>query len=229
MVDEWLASACREMARRSPPSAPPVRIRKWHQGGGGSLAGELRQELFALTGAETADAALRRDPGALHDRSGAGLADARQCTDNLVDLRLAGEVIIAAQHTGEREGARFHAGQQGRPGGARLARLRQRFLALLGDRTGSAMEGFLSMSRAGTAASGMSCPSWRVPATTRAAAGPASRAGACFRGSERSTSRELSAVCTGSGFPRACRSRRGAQSGMMRDRDPASRPDAALS
>jgi hypothetical protein len=102
MVDEWLASACREMARRSRPGPPPVRMRKWHQGEGGSLAGGLRQELLALTGAETADAALRGDPGAFHDRGRAGLADARQRADNLGDLRLAGEVIIAAQHTGQR-------------------------------------------------------------------------------------------------------------------------------
>jgi hypothetical protein len=88
--------------------------------------------MFALTGTETTDAAFSGDPGALHDRSGAGLADARQCAYDLGDLRLAGEVIIAAQHIGEREGACFQAGQQGRSGGARLTSLLQRGLALLG-------------------------------------------------------------------------------------------------
>src|SRR5258708_28126454 len=100
--------------------------------GRGSSARELRQERFALTGTKTTDAALGGDPGALHDRSGAGLADARQRADDLGDLRLAGEVIIAAQHIGERAGACFQVGQQGRPGGARLASLLQRCLALLG-------------------------------------------------------------------------------------------------
>jgi hypothetical protein len=141
------------MARRYPggPSvfAPCIS----HQGPGGSLGGELRQELFALTGTETTNAALSGDPGALHDRSSAGLADARQRTDDLVDLRLAGEVIITAQHAGEREGACFHVGQQNRPGSARLARLRQRFLALLGGQGRQCHEGFLSVRRAGTAAS----------------------------------------------------------------------------
>src|SRR5450755_3218624 len=110
-----------------------------------SLAGELRQELFALTGTETADAAVGGDPGALYDRSGAGLADARQRTDDLGDLRLAGQVIIAAQHISEREGACFQVGQQGRPGGARLASLLQRFLALLGGQDRQCHEGFLSV------------------------------------------------------------------------------------
>jgi hypothetical protein len=98
----------------------------------GSLAGELRQELFALTGTQTTDAALSGDPGALHDRSGAGLADARQRADDLGDPRLAGQVIIAAQHISEGEGACSQAGQQGRSGGARLTSLLQRCLALLG-------------------------------------------------------------------------------------------------
>jgi hypothetical protein len=96
-----------------------------------SFAGELRQELFALTGTQTTDAALSGNPGAPHDRSGAGLADAGQRADDLGDLRLAGEIIVAAQYIGEREGA-FRAGQQVRSGGARLASLLQRCLALLG-------------------------------------------------------------------------------------------------
>jgi len=137
-------------------------------------AGELRQELFALAGTETADAALSRDPGALHDRSGAGLADARQRAYDLGDLRLAGEVIIAAQHIGEREGACFQVGQQGRSGGARLTSLLQRGLALLGGQDRECHEGFLSVSRAGTAASWMSRPSWRAMATVRDGAGPPS-------------------------------------------------------
>jgi hypothetical protein len=41
----------------------------------GSLAGELRQELFALTSAEAPDAA-QGDLGAFHDGSSASLADA---------------------------------------------------------------------------------------------------------------------------------------------------------
>src|SRR5258708_35747548 len=109
-----LSWACREMAGRYPAARPPVRIRKWASRTARSLAGEVRQELFALTGTETADAALGGDPGALHDRSGAGLADARQRTDDLGDLRLAGQGIIAAQHIGERKGAWFPGGQPGR-------------------------------------------------------------------------------------------------------------------
>jgi hypothetical protein len=48
------------------------------------------------------------------------------------DPRLAGQIIIAAQHIGEREGACFQASQQVRPRGARLASLLQHRLALLG-------------------------------------------------------------------------------------------------
>ena len=78
--------------------------------GRGSLAGQLRQEVFALTGTKTADATFGGDPGAVHDRSGADLADARHRAHDLGDLRLAGDVIIAGQHIGEREGACFQAG-----------------------------------------------------------------------------------------------------------------------
>jgi len=95
--------------------------------------------MVALTGTQTTDAALSGDRGALHDRSGAGLANARQRADDLGDLRLSGQVIIAAQDIGEREGACCQAGQQVRPLGARLASLLQRCLALLGRRAGSAM------------------------------------------------------------------------------------------
>jgi hypothetical protein len=95
------------------------------------VAGQLRQEVFALTGTQTTDAAFSGDPGALHDRSGAGL-DTGQRADDLGDFRLAGEVIIAPQHIGESEGACLQAGQQGRPGGARLTSLPQRSRALLG-------------------------------------------------------------------------------------------------
>src|SRR5258708_36217680 len=86
------------------------------------------------------------------------------------DLRLAGQVITAAQHIGEREGACFQAGQQVRTGGTRLASLLQRRLALLGGQGRECHEGFLSTSRAGTAASGTSRPSWRATAAVRAAA-----------------------------------------------------------
>ena len=88
--------------------------------------------MFTLAGTQTTDAAPGGDPGALHDRSGAGLADARHRAHDLGNFRLAGQVIIAAQHIGERQGACFQAGQQGRPVGARLTSLLQRSLAVLG-------------------------------------------------------------------------------------------------
>jgi hypothetical protein len=64
------------------------------------------------------------------------------------------------------------------------------------------------MSRFGMAASGMSCPSWRVPATTRAAAGPASPGwGQCGEASATSTWRTAVSGLRRLWLPRACRSR----------------------
>src|SRR5260221_13219248 len=65
--------------------------------------GGLRQELLALTGTPTTDAALSGDPRALHDRSGASLADAPQPADDTGGRRLPPPVIITAQHIAERE------------------------------------------------------------------------------------------------------------------------------
>src|SRR5258706_1476845 len=185
-----LARACREMGGRSPAAPPPVRIRKWASRTARSLAGQVRQELFALTGTETTDAALGGDPGALHDRSGAGLADARQRADDLGDLRLAGQVIIASQHIGEREGACFQVGQQGRPGGARLASLLQRFLALLRGQDRECHDGFLSVTPRRDGGISDVTPSWRATRTMRAAGGRASPSRACCEeASATSTSR----------------------------------------
>src|SRR5260221_8527161 len=141
--------------------------------------------MFALTGTQTTDAALSGDPGALHDRSGAGLADARQRADELGDLRLAGQVIIASQHIGEREGACFQVGQQGRPGGARLASLLQRFLALLGGQDRECHEGFLSVRPRRDGGISDVTPSWRATGTMRAAVGLASPSPGMLRPSER--------------------------------------------
>ena len=50
----------------------------------------------------------------------------------LWQMDLVGGIFLADGTEAKREGACFHLGQQNRPGGARLASLRQRFLALLG-------------------------------------------------------------------------------------------------
>jgi hypothetical protein len=118
-----------------------------------STAGKLGQEQLALTSAESSDAPIRSDSGALHDGGGAGLADAGQRTEHLIDLRLPGEVIIAVEHAGEGDAAFLDAGQHRRSGGARLSCLRECFLALLGDKVGTAMRAFLSAGPHGTTAS----------------------------------------------------------------------------
>ena len=124
--------------QRHPAGLPPLRS-KWHQGPAGSLGGKLRQELLALPGTETTDAAPSGYPGTIHDRSGAGLADARHSAEDLGELRLAGEVIIAAKHAGERQGACFGVGQQRRPAARASRAFASASWRCSGDRTGSAI------------------------------------------------------------------------------------------
>src|SRR5260221_12886330 len=144
-----LASACCEMARTYRSRDPrPLRETGIRDGDGdGSPAGELRQELLALTGAEAADAPVQNDAGALHGSGGAGRADAGQRADDLGAARPPGYVVVAGEHVGEREGARLQACQPGRSGGALLACLLQRCLALVGGHARELHRAFLAVGR----------------------------------------------------------------------------------
>src|SRR5260370_29097882 len=94
-----------ESVIRFDPDVWRLRLRKWHQGRRGSLACELRQGLFALTDTETTDAALSGDPGALHGRSGAGLAEDRPREDDQSEHRLSATTIFSANLLCEPSGA----------------------------------------------------------------------------------------------------------------------------
>jgi hypothetical protein len=84
-----LADAGRELGQAAGIYGPRTRG-LGGDGRPGSLAGELRQEVLALTGAKAADAAAGHDAGALHDCGGAGRPDTRQRAEDLRDLRSPG-------------------------------------------------------------------------------------------------------------------------------------------
>jgi len=103
------------------------------------MSADSVEQLAPLLFAEATHAPIVIDPGLFHDRGGLGRAVARQGLDDLGNLGLLGDIVLAVEQLGDADLPGLDRGQKLAALLARSLGLRQRVGALLRVRVGRAM------------------------------------------------------------------------------------------